>query len=117
MATFTTTSKSKLSWKAPVVEAAAEEGEAYEFLISDDYKLDIGGGFFLTIQPQKTQIQWTHSNKNKYSFPGTVTESEVFLDIGDGFNLNIGDGFILQIGTSERNETPWTKINKKKLTF
>ena len=111
MATFTTQSKTPLSWTAPPpVEVV---GDAYELLISDDYKLDIGGGFYLTIKPEAVDIFWTTTDKNTGSnhWP-SPTVTTPFLDIGDGFNLLVATGYKLQIGDDAVTETPWTNESK-----
>ncbi len=112
MAVFTTITKQKLNWYAPPpVEIT---GEAYDFLISDDWKLDIGAGYHLNIKPADVDIFWTTSNKSTGSntWPTVITTDINFLDIGNGFNLLISDDYKLQISTGEVSETPWTPTPK-----
>jgi len=114
MGTFTTVSKKKIAWPAPPpVEVV---GEAYELLISDDYKLDIGGGFNLTIKPAATTIQYTHIDKTKNTWPEPLVQTSYHLDIGNGFNLLIDDTNKLIINTS-RPETKWTPLTRRKTIY
>lgn len=116
MATYTTVSKQKLSWVGTNPEPVATE--AFELKISDDYKLNIGSGFNLTISPAGADIFWATTGKSKgHMWPAeqTVTTNRL-LDIGDGYGLNIGNGYNLVIGPP-RGDTPWTKISRNKFTF
>lgn len=65
MAVFTTTSKSKLSWQAPVTVQVGQDyfldiGSGFNLLISDTHKL--------IIQPGRAGTTWTPETKNKYTF-------------------------------------------------
>ena len=118
MANWTTQSRTPLGWTAPPpVELV---GEAYELLISDNFKLDIGGGFNLTIKPESVETVYTTSTKSTGSnnWPSTVvTEADRFLDIGNGFSLLISTEYKLIIDPEERGETNWTPITRTPLSF
>lgn len=108
MPVWTTVSRKPINFDAPPpVEIV---GDAYELLISDTYKLDIGGGYYLTIKPAATSIQYTHTNKStgKNNWPQEVSRSDYWgLNIGNGYNLLIDDTNILGVGT-KRNITTWS---------
>ena len=112
MAVFTTTPKNPLAWVAPPPQEGTSE--AYELLIGSGFKLDIGDGYNLTIQPAEVEIQWTTPNKSAggHNWPGVHSAVDVFLDIGDGFNLLIDDTNKLIIDPG-RSETPWTEVTKR----
>jgi len=111
MATFLTVNKSPLSWTAPPPEDRTKP--AVELLISDDYKLDIGSGYNLTIQPATAEVQWTEVTRSNggHVWPGTYTGADQFLNIGDGYNLLISDDYKLIIDP-DRSETPWTPVTR-----
>ena len=110
--TFTNTTRTPISWDAP--PPVEVEGEAYVFLISDTYKLDIGNGFNLTIKPAAVDIQWTTTDKAQGGnmWPAPALSNVNYVDIGGGFNLLIGNGYKLQISTGATNETAWTPVTK-----
>lgn len=111
MANWTTTSKQRLSWEAPIIEAVT--GVAYQLDIGSGFLLDIGSGYNLTIQPENTETQWTNTDKsNGHSWPATnATGVDYFLDIG-GYNLLIDDTNKLIVDPA-RSETPWTLPHTK----
>ena len=111
MAVFTTLTKQKLSWPAPPLAEITRT--AYEFLISDSYKLDVGG-YYLTIQPASVETVYTTTPKASNGLSWTSPSSEVtdvFFEITDGYNLLISDSYKLIIDPA-RGETIWTKIEK-----
>jgi len=115
MATFTTLSKNKISWVAPAPVAIV--GEAYELLIADTYKLDIGDGFYLTIKPAATSIQYTNVGKTKNTWPAPASvKTDYFINIGDDFNLLIDNSNKLIINPRQA-EVPWTTISRKKIKY
>lgn len=112
MSVFTTITKQKLNWEAPPpVEIT---GEAYDLLISDDWKIDIGDGFHLNIKPADIDIFWATSERSTGSntWPSVISTEVNFLDIGSGFNLLISDDYKLEISTGEVSVTPWTPTTK-----
>lgn len=110
MANFTTISRGKLKWQAPP-QSDVSAGQAYELIIGDTHKLNIGSGFNLVVQSEIAQIQWTKPSK---SVPNTwsarVTSRTSFLNIGGGYNLLINDTNQLEIG--DLGSTAWSNSSK-----
>ena len=64
---------------------------------------------------------FTTVSKNRLNWEapeqGSGSDTDFFLDIGDGFALNIGDGFSLIATPAGRAGTPWSTTGKQKLDW
>ena len=65
---------------------------------------------------------FTTVSKNKVTWEAreqAVVTTDVFLNIGDGYNLKISNDYKLIIGEaiSVRSDTPWTPITKDKVNY
>ena len=76
--------------------------DQYDLSIGSGFKINIGSGFNLIIQPEnkvytnKSKQVSNYTNKNF----AAVSTTEQHLNIGSGFNINIGSGFKLKIQSS-----------------
>lgn len=111
MATFTTISRGKTNWQGPVAERA--NTDAYELLISPDYKLNIGSGYNLTISPEFVPTTWTPTTRTPQSFvaPATPRTADVLI-VGGEYTLNIGSGYNLVIDPNQGGNRYWTNLQK-----
>lgn len=62
MTTFTTVPRVKVNWEAPVDVAVSEN---YKLNIGGGFYLNIGSGFNLLIQPGRAGTTWTNINKTR----------------------------------------------------
>lgn len=116
MATFTTISKNKLSWKSTGSSNVSGTEEVY-LSIDDTHLLDIGGGYNLIITPENAPTSWetVSKTKNIWVAPDTsITDYTLLID--DTHTLDIGNGYELIVNPS-RPETIWSSISRNKTKF